>query len=354
MNPDFKIVCIREIQKSLKFSAYSLIVAKIHAMGLTHMFNILLNEIRRIGGAGVCIFQGMQDHTADSIKSLEGFNIAWVEEAQSLSAKSLKMLRPTIRAPGSEIWFTWNPDQPEDAVDKFLRQFGDGDDEAVTVHVNYYDNPWLTEALRREMEWDKANSPEDFDHVWLGAYNTRSEARVFRNWRIEDCEPAPGEHLYYGSDWGFSQDPAVLLRAWIDESKREIYVDHQINRIGLEIDQTPEFFDLIPEAREHLIRADSARPEMNSYMNRKGFRVAGVKKGRDSVEMGVKFLKSHTIVVHSRCALLQKELRLYSYEINKAGDILPRIEDKNNHCIDALRYAFEPLYKKTKRAGVLF
>lgn len=344
MEPDCRVVCIREIQKSLKFSAYSLIVSKIHSLGVSHLFDILTTEIRRKNASGICIFQGMQDHTADSIKSLEGFKIAWVEEAQSLSHKSLKMLRPTIRSEGSELWFTWNPDQEDDAVDKFAKQMR-GNPDAIHVHVNYDSNPWLPKELYDEMDWDRKNNPDDYDHIWLGDYDSKSEARVFRNWSVEDFEATGNEHFYYGCDWGFSQDPAVLLRTWINEAERKIYVDYQIDRIGLEIDHTPAFFDEIPQSRQYKIRADSARPEMNSYMNRQGFIVSGVEKGKDTVEMGVKWLKSYQLIINPRCKLLEKELRLYSYEINKAGDILPKLEDKNNHCIDALRYAYEPLYK---------
>lgn len=120
-NPNTSAVCIREIQKSLKFSAKRLIEEKIEAMGVSHLFTITQSEIRANKGRGVILFQGMQDHTADSIKSLEGFNIAWVEEAQTLSKKSLKLLRPTIRAEDSEIWFSWNPEKTSDPVDLFFQ-----------------------------------------------------------------------------------------------------------------------------------------------------------------------------------------------------------------------------------------
>ncbi|MXV35776.1 PBSX family phage terminase large subunit, partial [Saccharibacter sp. EH611] len=115
MRPGLRAVCIREIQKSLNMSVKQLVTDKIMAHGLADKFELLDKEIRTPGD-GVIIFQGMQNHTADSIKSLEGFDVAWVEEAQSLSAHSLKLLRPTIRKRGSEIWFSWNPSHAEDPV----------------------------------------------------------------------------------------------------------------------------------------------------------------------------------------------------------------------------------------------
>ena len=138
LDQDLKAVSIREVQKSLKFSAKQLLGDKITAMRANYLFDVQAAEVKRQGGDGVCIFQGMQDHTADSIKSLEGFKIAWVEEAQSLSARSLRLLRPTMRAPGAEMWFSWNPDQPEDPVE-FLRN--DPPDGAIVVRANYFDNP---------------------------------------------------------------------------------------------------------------------------------------------------------------------------------------------------------------------
>src|SRR6202012_1263042 len=111
-------VCIREAQKTLAQSSKRLIESKIAGLGLGHRFKIFSDKIATPGD-GVIIFRGMQDHTADSIKSLEGFRIAWVDEAQSLSVRSLSLLRPTIRAESSELWASWNPRRKSDAVDDF-------------------------------------------------------------------------------------------------------------------------------------------------------------------------------------------------------------------------------------------
>lgn len=171
-DPDCSVVCIREIQKSLTLSAKKLIEAKIEQFGVGHLFDCLKTEIRRIGGKGLCIFQGMQDHTADSVKSLEDFQIAWVEEAQSLSQRSMDLLRPTIRSEGSEIWFTWNPRRRGDPVEKLLRGPKGPRGDAIVVRANYTDNPWLPDTLRREAEDDKINDPEGFGHTWLGEYES--------------------------------------------------------------------------------------------------------------------------------------------------------------------------------------
>lgn len=180
-NPDCAVVCIREIQKSLKLSAKKLIEDKIAAFRLGPMFEIQRDVILRRGGKGLCIFQGMQDHTADSIKSLEGFDIAWVEEAQTLSQRSMNLLRPTIRKEGSEIWFSWNPRRKTDPVEKLLRSRNHAD--AIVVKANYTDNPFLPDVLKFEAEDDRNNDPDGFAHTWLGDYeNMGSKVVIPRMW----------------------------------------------------------------------------------------------------------------------------------------------------------------------------
>lgn len=177
-NPNCSVVCIREIQKSLALSAKKLIETKIREFGVSHLFEILKTEIRRIGGSGVCIFVGMQDHTADSVKSLEGFDLAWVEEAQSLSQRSMDLLRPTIRKEGSRILFSWNPKRRSDAVERLLRGPKGPRKDTILVKTNYVDNPFLPNTLLKEALNDLENNPEGFEHTWLGGYETANSKTV--------------------------------------------------------------------------------------------------------------------------------------------------------------------------------
>ena len=169
-NPDFAIVCVREIQKSLALSAKKLIEAKIEEFGVSHLFRVLKTHIERIGGAGLCIFVGLQDHTADSVKSLEGFDAAWIEEAQSLSQRSLDLLIPTIRKEGSQIWASWNPRRRGDPIERLLR--AKRRDDAIIVRANYTDNPFLSSTILKEAESAKQNDPDGFQHTWLGEYES--------------------------------------------------------------------------------------------------------------------------------------------------------------------------------------
>ena len=179
-------VCIREVQKSLAQSVKKLLELKIEALGVGHLFEVQEARILTPHG-GMILFQGMQNHTADSIKSLEGYDVAWVEEAQSLSQRSLDLLRPTIRKQGSELWFSWNPNEASDPVDALLR--GEKPPPgAIVVQANYMDNPWLPNELRVEIDYDRTRDPDKFAHVWLGDYVRNSESRVFRNWSVEEFD----------------------------------------------------------------------------------------------------------------------------------------------------------------------
>jgi phage terminase large subunit-like protein len=163
-----RIVCVREVQKSLKESVKLLIEDKIGKFGVGPMFNVKHDEIVTPGG-GLILFQGMQDHSAESIKSLEGFDIAYIEEAQTLSKRSLEMLRPTIRKPGSEIWGSWNPRKPDDPIDALLcgSALPPG---AIVVKANYSDNPWFPAELEAERAYDEVHARDRYAHIWLGDY----------------------------------------------------------------------------------------------------------------------------------------------------------------------------------------
>ena len=340
LDPNTSSVCVREIQKSLAQSVKRLLELKIHDLGVGDLFEIQEFVIKRRNGSGLILFQGMQNHTNDSIKSLEGFDRAWVEEAQSISQRSLDMLRPTIRKPGSELWFSWNPNAATDPIDQLLR--GDNSPPgAVVVKVNWNDNPWFPDVLRKEMEFDRARDLDKFAHVWGGEYLTRSNARVFRNWRVDEFEAPANAMFRFGADWGFATDPTVLIRCYVEG--RTLYIDHEAYQVGCEIVDTPDLFLTVPGAEKWPIVADSSRPETISHMKRNGFpKIMGAVKGPRSVEEGVEFLKSHDIVVHPSCQHVIDELTHYAYKTDPATNaVLPVLEDKHNHLIDAVRYSLE-------------
>lgn len=355
MQPTLNVVCLREVQRSLRYSAKKLIEDKIKVYKVGKLFKVLDTEIRRIGAngstTGRVIFNGMQDHTAESIKSLEGFNIAWFEEASRMSNRSLKMLIPTMRVDDSEIWFSWNPDQETDPVEKFLVHKPQPD--AIVTHINFTDNVHCPQVIKKMVKNWLANDPDTFDHIWLGAYNTKSDDQVLHGkWSVEEFIIGTNwAGPYYGADWGFSTDPNAVTESWIDEAANKIYIRKEIGGIGIEIDDTPAFFDTMKGMKGYTIRADNARPEMIAYCKRHGYpRIRAAEKWPGSVEDGISKLRSFAdIVIHPDCPKTAEEARLYKYARDRlTDDILPKLIDKHNHYIDSIRYSIEPMTKSRK------
>lgn len=175
--PGFRGLCCREIQKSLKESAKRLLEQKIQDHDLGSLFEVQVDGIKTPGG-GLISFAGLQDHTAESIKSYEGFDVAWVEEAQTVSSRSWNLLRPTIRKPASEIWASWNPRLETDPVDVTFR----GDEVptgAVVVKSNWDSNPWFPAELEQERLDCLRMQPDQYDHIWEGGYVTVAEGAYF-------------------------------------------------------------------------------------------------------------------------------------------------------------------------------
>jgi phage terminase large subunit len=337
--------CYREIQKSIRDSVKRLLDDKIAACGLKDFFISTDTEIRGVNGS-LFIFNGLRTNP-DAVKSTEGMDIAAVFEANKVSQRSWDLLIPTVRKDGSEIWAEWNPEFETDPVDQMFRGPDGSPPGSIVRQVNYVDNPFFPDVLQGEMEFARKRDPEKYQHIWLGGYQRNSEARVFKNWVIEDFDRPKGTIHRLGADWGFSIDPSVMVRCDIEGNR--LYVDYEAYRIGCEIVNLPDLFMSIPEAEKWPSVADSARPETISHMRKNGFpKMQAAIKGAKSLEEGVAFLQSFDIVVHSRCQHVIDELTLYRYKTDPlTGQVLPILEDKNNHCIDALRYACEG----ARRAG---
>ncbi len=224
-------VCIREVQKSLKDSAKRLIEAKLeeYRLGEADGFKAFADRIQTPGD-GVIIFQGMQDHTAESIKSLEGFKRAWVEEAQTLSTNSLRLLRPTIRAPGSELWFTWNPRLKTDPVDVMFRSKTPPTG-AVVVKANWNDNPWFPAELEQERLDCLRDDPDQYDNIWDGGYVTIAEGAYFAR-HLADAK-TQGRIGFVG------EDPNLIVRLFADiggtGAKSDNFVFWAAQFVGTEI-----------------------------------------------------------------------------------------------------------------------
>lgn len=377
----------REIQKSLKDSSYRLLSNRIRYFGWERddLFTIKRDGIVCANGSEF-LFSGLQGHTVDSIKSYEGVDYCYVEEAQSVSRYSLDILIPTIRKEippeehptgkrfKSKVIFSMNPRFETDAAYEDAVGYEKEPEPDVRVYrLNWRDNEFITQTSLDDIDRMRRRNPREFEHVYEGGLLRFSEAAVYQNWEIgQPVIPANAQRIM-GADWGFSQDPAALISAWIWEDN--IYIEEESVGIKVENDELPALFageDRIMIERgqkprwenthgfigvsgsqTHEIIADNARPETINHVRKFGFRVKAAKKGANSVVDGIAFIRAHKIWVHPNCTNSIRELTLYQHKVDKDDPriVLPEIEDKNNHCMDALRYATEGKRKINAPSG---
>jgi phage terminase large subunit len=334
--------CFREIQNSIRDSVHKLLSDTIVKLGLSRYFDIGVQYIKSTAGASF-LFEGLHGNT-NAIRSLEGLNVAWLEEAAKTSETSLEVLIPTVRAPGSELLVNYNP---EDEADPVHQRFAiNPPPHALVDHFTFEDNPWFPKELEAERTYLQRVDDDAYRHVWLGECRTHSDAQILKGKvQVEEFVPGPDwDGPYQGNDFGFSQDPTAFVRCWI--YKGVLYIEYEAHGLGVDIDKTAALFDRVPGARNYVTRADSSRPETISYMRAHGYpNMVGVEKWQGSVEDGVTFLRSfEAIKIHPRCEHTLEEARLYSYKVDRlTGDVLPEVVDRHNHCMDALRYALAPL-----------
>lgn len=351
-DPDRSTVCLREVQKSLKESVKRLLEQKIRALEVGDHFHITTTEIRSKHGAGIITFQGMSDYTADSIKSLEGYDCAWFEEAQTCSQDSLDKLRPTMRKLGAELIFSWNPQLETDPVDQLFCG-PERPPSAALMEACYLDNRYLSPAVLHDAEYDRRMNMEKYEHIWLGKYIKHAEARFFKNWRVEYFETPKEAQIRLGLDWGFD-DPLAGVGCFIEEyqGRKRLYIDRECYQVNCTIRDTPGVVLSMRDAEKLQITAGSDRPERIEDLRTAGFNVVPAIRGPNSVQQGLEWLKDFEIIVHPDCTHIIDEFKMFSHPVDKlTKKVLPGFVDKYNHCIEALRYACEAVRRLAKRLG---
>lgn len=362
LGAEFKIrvLCVRELQNSIQESIHKLLCDQIESLGLSDRYDIQKNGIYGKNGTEF-IFAGIKTDPA-KIKSTEGINICLVEEAEKVSKTSWKVLIPTIRSPGSEIWVCFNPrDEKDDTYQRFVIRTPP---RTRRVLMNWCDNPWFPKELNDDRKYalqliaeatdddERAQAQSDYDHVWEGACQNNSIASIFRRRVVVETfgDPAEDHRIYLGSDFGFANDPTTLIRFWVTDHRgeladgtprewQELWISHEAYGYRVDIDETPKLYETIPDAHRWPIKADCARPETISYLSR-SFNISAAEKWPGSVEDGIAHLKGfEKIHIHDRCKKMQEEARMYCYKVDRVtGEVLPIIVDKWNHGFDAIRY----------------
>jgi phage terminase large subunit len=244
-----RILCAREFQKSIENSVHALLKDCIEAMGLQGFYTVLETEI--VAGNGTrFIFSGLAQHTVDSIKSFEGIDIVWVEEGQTVSERSWKILIPTIRAPNSEIWVTFNPDMESDAT--YQRFVKNKPPRSVVAKMNFYDNPWFPRELEEERAYCERTQPDDYNNIWLGECRQVVVGAIYAKemgamslegrLRAVPYDPRFPVHTFWDLGWNdkmtviMAQKPiptvANVVNYYEDDHRRYDEVIEELNRLG--------------------------------------------------------------------------------------------------------------------------
>lgn len=361
-----RIGCFREFQSSIKDSVHQLLRDQITAMGLDRYFVVTESSIRCLLTKSYFVFKGLH-HNATEIKSMEGIDIAWVEEAQLVSKESWEILDPTIRKANSEIWVSFNPiEETDPTYDRFVLH---PQPESFVVKVSWRDNPWFPETLNRVRLGLLQTDPDAYEHVWEGSCRIISEAVILRGrydihtWSTPH-DPLPNFH--HGIDFGFAMDPTCAVRCYTTEEKEwertnrtivrpgtHLWIDREACKVGLEIDETNQYVDeRIPTFATWPSYGDSSRPETISYLRRHGWNIEPSEKWTGIVEDAIAHLKGFVLIhIHAtNCPNTQQEARLWKYKVDRVtGRVLPQVVDANNHSWDSWTYSMN---RYIQRRGV--
>lgn len=358
MTEKLRFLCCRELQNSIKESVHQTIKDVIYEHQIDKFFHITDKSIRNKRTGTEFLFRGIRNNP-NEIKSLKGIDVAWLEEGEGVSAHSLEVLIPTIRKDDSEIWVSYNPETKDSPCDKTFITHAHPD--SIIVDMNWRDNPWFTDVLKREKDLCQEVDYEKFLWIWEGQYKEYAQDVIFKDKIAVDCdfESPDTARFYYGLDFGFSNDPLSAHRMFEKEDGpyTDLYIDYEVYGTGIELDDMHKrLIEGLPGLLRSKIMADSARPDTISFLRRpfsKGSKqypsinCIGAEKKKGSVEDGIDFLRNYRkIYIHRRCPGAKDDYQSYRWKRDaKTNEILSEPVDKSNHTPDDNRYALEKRIK---------
>jgi len=333
-----RIACFREFQNSISESSHQLLADLINLYELTD-FEVTDKSIVNTVNGSDFLFKGLH-RNEQSIKSIEGINIAWVEEAQTVSKASLEVLTPTIREKGSQIIYTYNRLLELDPIHE--RLVIEGRPNTLIINVNYdiaIKYGMMPEVVRQEVEDDKVNRPALYKHKWLGEPNN-VEGRIYQDWQIIDDIPHEARLWRRGLDFGYAVDPTVLEDIY--EYNGGYIIDEQLYQKGL---SNKSIADYINNQRDEcLVIADSAEPKSIDEISSYGVNIVGAAKGKGSVSQGIQVVADQKISITRKSNKTITAYQNYMWGINKrTNDRMPVPDDSIHEWsnpMDAIRYGF--------------
>lgn len=327
-----RVACFREFQNSIADSSHQLLADLIRAYGMND-FQITNNSIVNTITGSDFLFKGLH-HNEQSVKSIEGIDIAWVEEAQTISTESLEILTPTVRKPGSQIIYTYNRLKEDDPV--HTRLVIEGRPNTLIIKTDYrlaQKYGFLPNEVLQEVESDRLNRPKLYQYKWLGEPISQ-ELRIYKDWNIIDEIPHEARLERYGLDFGYSQDPASIVAIYYYNGG--YILDEICYQKGLSNKQIADI--LKQQDKQAIVIADSAEPKSIDEIMLYGLTVLPAEKGQDSIRNGIAVIQSQRISVTKRSTNIQREYRGYLWMTDRSGKVLDKPEGGNDHTLDAIRY----------------
>lgn len=372
-NINSRILCAREYQNSIADSVHRLLRDTIDRFGWTKLFKITKTSIKSTICDSEFLFKGLHDNVQE-IKSTAGITDCWVEEAQTVTEYSWEVLDPTIREPNSKIYISFNAKEESDATYKrFILNPPEG---TLHHHINYDQNPYFPNVLEKirlhylkmitdaQTPDERIQAQSDYDHVWLGLCKTINNEVIFAGKFVVEGFPddlwKKANKLLFGADFGFAQDPSTLVRCFIVDDT--LYIENEAYGVAVEFmgnmsgdrGELEQLYRSVPGSDSWSIKGDCSRPETISFIRGIGFNITAADKWPGSVEDGITHMRGFKkIVIHPRCKQTANEFRSYKYKVDRiSGDVLPIPVDKNNHCIDAIRYSLSDYIQRRGDLGI--
>lgn len=341
MSKNGRAGCFREFQNSIADSSHSLLKNLIEEYELPD-FKVTKDSIINTDTGYDFIFKGLRNNV-QSIKSIEGMTEAWVEEAQTVSEQSLDVLTPTVRLPGSQIFYTYNRLKDKDPV--HVRLAIEGRPNAIVLNINYdtaLKYGWMSDVLRLEMESDRDNRPEIYKHKWLGE-PANLKGQIYKNFKKIGAIPKEAAYLGAGLDFGYTNDPTALVDVW---KWNNVYIlDEQLYNKGMLNRYIAEQVLKLPHYSSHLVVGDSSEPKSIQEIKDCGVNITGAVKGKDSVNNGIQLLQGLEVYYTEHSHNIEEEVLNYQWKIDKEDKSLNVPIDAYNHALDAARYKISDILK---------
>lgn len=334
-----RFLCAREFQNSIAESSMQLLVDLIAQYELTS-FQVTKNAIINTQNGSDFLFRGLHNNN-QSIKSIEGIDYCWVEEAQTISEESLEILTPTVRKPGSKIIYTYNRLREEDPIHK--RLILEGRPNTLIINANYdiaIKYGWINQETIDEIKDDELNRPKLYKYKWLGEPNIL-EGRIYDNWLKIDSIPHEARLERYGLDFGYTNDPTAIVAIYYYNGG--YIIDEVCYQKGL---SNKQIADIISNQPKALVMADSAEPKSIDELKLYGINVLPCVKGQDSVNQGIQYVQDQKISYTAHSINIDKEYKNYMWSVDKDGKVTNKPEGLWDHLMDAARYGFESLKPK--------